>query len=107
MADQTAPPAAPEQAPLHQAAGPDAAKLHDHALQAEKHLEALATGLSQNHADPGAVKAVTSMADVMRKLLSTMAGQAQAEQPPEPRDTMGSATDHLVAQVRARHAQGQ
>lgn len=91
--------------PLHSAQGPEAAKLHDHALQAEKHLEALATGLAQAHADPGAVKAVASMADVMRKILKSMASLAQAEPPPAQKHTMNSAADGLVADVRANRQQ--
>lgn len=94
-----------EQPPLHQATGNPAAKLHDLALSAEKNLEQLATALSQNGADPGAVKAVSTMADVMRKMLKTMASQAQAEQPPQPRHTMDSATNSLAADIRARRQQ--
>jgi len=113
MSDQQAPPAAgppaaapaPEAPPLHAAQGPEASKLHDHALQAEKHLEALATGLAQAHADPGAVKAVGQMAEVLRKILKSMASIAQAEQPPEPKHTMSSATDSLTADVRANRPQ--
>lgn len=83
--------------PVHQAAPPEAAKLHGYALAAEKNLEALATGLAQAHADPGAVKAVSGMADMMRKLLSVMAKQAQSEPPPAPRPTIDSATRDMVA----------
>lgn len=50
--------------------------LHDHALQAEKHLEALATGLADAGAGEETVKAVTQMADVVRKIVSAL-GQGQ------------------------------
>lgn len=62
-----------------------ATSLHDHALQAEKHLEQLATGLAQAHADPGTVQTVTKMAEVARKIVSALgAGQAATSdtQPP-------------------------
>lgn len=102
MSMQPQPAAAPqEQPPMHQATGPAASKLHDLALGAEKNLEALATGLAQNHADPGAVKAVSQMADVMRKILSAMGKQAQAEQPPAPRPTMDDAMNQTMDAHRA------
>lgn len=56
--------------------------LHDHALQAEKHLEALATGLGQAGASPETVKAVSQMADVARELVSAL-GKGQEAQPDE------------------------
>lgn len=97
MSDQAAPPAAQGEPSLHQATGPSAAKLHDSAVKAEKELEALATGLAQAGADPGAVKAVTQMADVVRKMVGMMAKQAQAEQPEAAKPTISSATDDMMA----------
>jgi uncharacterized membrane protein YccC len=91
---------APEQ-DLHGAQGPQASKLHDLALGAEKNLEQLATALSQAGADPKAVKAVTQMADVCRGLLKGMASLAQKEQPPE-QHTMGSATDSMQQDLAAQ-----
>lgn len=102
-AQQAAPPAAAQQ--LHQAHGPDAAKLHDLALGAEKNLEALATGLAQAHADPQAVKACGQMAEVMRKMVSMMAKQAQHAPPPAQRPTIASATNDMVAQRHQAPAQ--
>lgn len=55
-----------------------AGSLHDHALQAEQHLEALATGLAKAGADPAAIQTVTKMASVTRKLISAL-GKGQEE----------------------------
>lgn len=101
MSDQQAPPPA-EPAPLHGAAGPQAKKLHDLCLGAEKNLEQLATALSQAGADPKAVKAVAQMADVCRQLLKGMAQLAQSEVPPEPKPhTMDSATNSMQQDLAA------
>lgn len=54
------------------------AQLHDEAVQAEKHLEALATGLAQVGASDQTVKAVTQMAEVTRQIVSAL-GQHQEE----------------------------
>ena len=65
------------------------ASLHDEALQAEKHLEALATGLAQAGAPEGAVNAVTKMASVTRDIVKSLGkGQEQTgdKQPPAPQD---------------------
>jgi hypothetical protein len=52
--------------------------LHEHALAAEKNLEALATGLAEAGASPETIKAVTQMAEVARQLVSALgAGQEQ------------------------------
>lgn len=103
MSDQQAPPQAAQeqQAPMHGASGASAKKLHDLCLGAEKNLEGLATALSQAGADPGAVKAVSQMADVCRKLLTGMNQLAQQEQPPEPKHTMASATDSMQQDLSA------
>lgn len=83
--------------------------LHDLALEAEKNLEALATGLGQAGADPNTVKAVSKMADVTRQIVKALgAGQEQtgdnegpaeqaapSEQPEPQQHTIGSATASL------------
>lgn len=91
-----------------------AASLHDHALQAEKHLEQLATGLSKAGADEGTIQTVTKMADVARKIVSALgAGQehtSDTEPPAEPAPapaqphTMASATDALHKDMQASAA---
>jgi uncharacterized membrane protein YccC len=108
VSDQQAPPqaAAAEAPPLHGASGPPAKKLHDLCLGAEKNLEQLATALSQAGADPGAVKAVSQMADACRGLLKGMAQLAQQEQPPEPKPhTMDTATSSMQQDLAARRGQ--
>lgn len=81
--------------------------IHNHALQAEKHLEQLATGLGSAGVDPAVVKAVAQMADAMRKIVEQMGpdqmdkAKAATERPA----TMDGATDSLVDDVRARRSQ--
>jgi hypothetical protein len=85
-------------------------KLHKHALDAEKHLEQLATGLAQLGADPGALKAVGQMAEAVRgiaKSLNKVPTEAPAEPAPEqaaPRETMDSAANSLVADVQSNRS---
>lgn len=65
----------------------NAASLHEHAVQAEKHLEQLATGLAKVQADEGTVQTVSKMADVARKIVSALgAGQEETSdaEPPAP-----------------------
>lgn len=78
--------------------------LHEHAVQAEKHLEALATGLAQEGASPETVKAVTQMADVARELVKALGkGQESTgdEEPaaPEPQE-QPSTIDEAAAQTQ-------
>jgi hypothetical protein len=100
------------------------ADLHVLAVDAEKNLEQLATGLAQAGADQGTVQAVTKMAEVTRQIVKALgAGQSQtadaapAAQPAPPSqpppqagparpETMDSATAalHHSAQAAA-HAQ--
>lgn len=90
-----------------------ATSLHEHALQAEKHLEQLATGLAHAQADPGTVQTVTKMADVARKIVAALgSGQeqtsdteapAQPAQPEQPH-TMDSATSALHQDMQASAA---
>lgn len=91
--------------------------LHEHAVQAESHLEQLATGLAQAGASPETIKAVSQMAEVTRKIVVALgkgqeqagdAGPSAGEQPqgqgPAPEQagptmqqpqTIDSATQHL------------
>lgn len=94
--------------------------LHDEAVQAEQHLEALATGLAKAGAPEEAVNTVTKMAEVTRKIIKALGkGQEQTADdepaaPPEEQpsgatpETMDSATAslHEEAQARARQSQG-
>src|SRR4051794_12735421 len=97
MASPVAQPQDPAAAPSPTGGSP-VGSLHEHALQAEKHLEALATGLSAAGADPQSIKGVTQMADVCRKMVSAFGkGQEQtgdkqpAAAPQQPRNTMEAA----------------
>lgn len=103
------------------------ADLHTLAVDAEKSLEALATGLGQAGADPQSVDAVSQMAEVTRKIVKALgAGQAHTgddEPPAEPEaapakeqpaaeegHTMDSATadlhQQMVASAHQRAKQG-
>jgi hypothetical protein len=85
------------------------ASLHEHAVQAEEHLEQLATGLAQAGADPETVDVVSKMAGVTRKLVKAL-GKGQevtgdAEPPerqpePQPRQTMDSAAAGVAADMQ-------
>ena len=88
--------------------------LHEHALQAEKHLEQLATGLSQAGVEPRTVKTVSQMAEVTRKVVAALGkGQEQTgdteprapASPPQPRETMDSAAQGLHQDMQASAAQ--
>lgn len=84
-------------------AAPDTEQLHDHAMEAEKALEQLATGLGQIGAAPEAVKAVSQMAEVVRKIGTGLAKGMKAE-PAEPAHTphtMDSAADEMMAERNA------
>lgn len=74
-----------------------AVKLHEAAMSAEKSLEQLATGLGQMGAEPDAVKALGQMADAVRKIAQGLAAPAA----PEPRPTIDSATDDMMADHHA------
>lgn len=84
--------------------------LHEHAVQAEKHLEQLATGMADQQVDPSMTETVTKMADVARKIVSALGKGQEAtadDAPPEDSEpgeqphTIASATDAMMAQ---RHA---
>lgn len=83
-------------------------KLHDHAIKAEEHAEQLATGLAEIGADEQAVKAVTSIAGVFRKIAAGLAKggtaepeEAPAEEAPAAKPTMDQALDEHMAARRA------
>lgn len=80
-------------------------QLHTHAIEAEKHAEQLATGLGEMGADPGAVKAVSQCADLLRKISVALAKGMKEEQPSEPEpanepQTMDQALDQHMAARR-------
>lgn len=88
--------------PSDPGSGADPYKLHDHAMRAEKELEALATGLAHSGAPKQVTAAFTKMADGCRTLAKTM---SRAPAPPAPKgaagsETMSSATDQLAAAAR-------
>lgn len=84
------------------------------AVNAEKNLEQLATGLAEAGADPQAVKAVSQMAEVVRKVIKAL-GRGQentgdqeppAEQPseneePQQPKTFDEATNSMMNERRA------
>lgn len=86
--------------------------LHEHAVQAEKHLEQLATGLAKAGMDDGVVQTVTKMADVTRKIVSALGkGQENTgdEEPPAPAEpprprTTAEAAGQMQDEMRARAA---
>lgn len=73
-------------------------QLHTHAIEAEKHLEQLATGLAEIGADPAAVKAISQMADVTRKIASGLAKGGTQDEPEKP--TMDQELDNHMAERR-------
>lgn len=86
--------------------------MHEHAVQAEKHLEQLATGLAKEGMDDAVVQTVTKMADVARKLVSALGkgqestGDAEPPAPvpapqPAPRST-AEAAGQIQNDMRAR-----
>ena len=81
-------------------ATPDTEEVHDYAVEASKCLEQRATGLGQLGADPGAVEAVSKMADVTRKIASGLA-KGMKEQEAAPAHTMDSAADEMMAERAA------
>lgn len=107
MADQAAPPeATPEGHAPGQGVETDA--LHKDALGAEKHLESLATGLAHAGADKSVTDAVGKMAESMRKIVEAMgksqpppAAEDTPPAQPAPRETMNSAADGMVNDIRA------
>lgn len=94
-----------------------ATDLHTHALQAEEHLEALATGLAKAGVEERVVDAVSGWAKGARTIAAQLGkGQertaddeapereAPAEEP-QPRQTMQSATEELHRDAQAKAAE--
>lgn len=75
--------------------------VHSLALNAERSLEALATALAHEGADQEATKAVTSMAEVMRKVVSAL-GQGQEATPP-PQGAPGPQPETVAGGVAGVH----
>lgn len=85
--------------------GADPMAMHEAALGAEKNLEKLATLMGKADAPDPVVKAVSSMADAMRQIISSMAKAPAPDTTPPPaaegpRPTMQSATNELAANAR-------
>lgn len=93
--------------------------LHEHAVNAERSLEQLATGLAQAGAEDGVVKAFTQMADVTRQLVTALgkgqeqtadteppADEAVAQPPPVKPRTIQGATEELRNTALANANQG-
>jgi phage I-like protein len=82
--------------------GGDPMKMHKLALTAEQALEGLATEMGKANAPEPVIKAVSSMAGAMRKILSAMAKAPTPAAPaqPEQRPTIASATNELAANAR-------
>lgn len=109
--------AAPAEAPATQAtpATPGGApSLHGHALDAERALEQLATGLAQAGVADEVVQSVTQMADMARQLAGALgagqevsgdaqppADQAIAMPPPTQPRTIQGAAQGLMADMQA------
>lgn len=89
-----------------------ATDLHTHALQAENHLEQLATGLAKAGVDDSVLKAVQGWAQGARSIAEqlgkgqerTADDESAAPEQPE-RHTMQSATDSLHRDAQAAAAQ--
>lgn len=69
--------------------------LHGYAVDAEKNLEALATGLAQQGMDEATVEAVTKMADMTRELVKALGAGQEETGDDQPAATMDSATNDL------------
>jgi len=96
----------------------DPKQLQEHAVQAEKHLEALATGLAEVDAPENVTKTVTQMAEVARKVVTALGDARDATPPPEEAEepaevppeaappeqprTIGGAAKELHAEVAQR-----
>lgn len=76
--------------------GGDPYKIHDHAIEASKHLEAIATGLGHADAPEKVTATFSKMADACRNIASSMS-RAPAPEPKGGRETMDTATNSLAA----------
>lgn len=95
------------QPPAQPAGAPDTSKLYALCQQAEKNLEQIATGLGQIGAAPQAVRTISQMADVLRKICSGLAQNLKHEPAPGQNGaphTMASATEAMMADHRAATA---
>jgi hypothetical protein len=108
MAAMNQPPAPPDSQPDvpgqmgGQRSGADPMKMHAEAVQAEQHLEALATLMAKGDAPDQVVKAVSSMAQGIRQIIKAV---AHAPAPtPEPPRTMHDATAELAQNARRPQA---
>jgi hypothetical protein len=83
--------------------GMDPGEMHEHAVEASKHVEALATGFAKGDAEPDVIKAVTDMAEMLRGIAKAMA-KAPTPAPTDapPHETMATATDALAQSARRR-----
>lgn len=103
MSDQSAPAPGAEEPPggtTPPGTGADPYKLHDHAIQASKHLEALATGLGHADAPEKVTATFTKMADACRSLASTMSRAPAPAPKPAQRETMDSGVESLAQSAR-------
>lgn len=103
-----------------------AESLQTYAVEAERNLEALATGLAKAGVDDSTVQGISRMADVVRKVVLALgkgqertaddeaperepaeepAPETVAQQPQERRPTMDSATADLYRDAQAKAAQ--
>lgn len=85
------------------AAMTDTDKLHEHAVEACKHLEQLATGIAGVGADEATVQGITKMAEMCRQVAKGLAQNMHAEEPPQP--TTDDAIGAHMEQRRAAAAQ--
>jgi hypothetical protein len=87
-------------------------ELHSHAVQAERHLEALATGLAKVGADEAVIDGVAALADKVRQVVAVLGkgqeltGDDEAVETQQPeRQTIATATDALHRDAQAAAAQ--
>lgn len=82
--------------------------LHDHAIQAEKHVEALATGLAKAGASDETVKTITQCADILRQVASALAqGAEHAPNEPEPEGPPEGGSPYAKPAAETHHAMQQ
>lgn len=77
-------------------------KVHEHAVQAHSHTEQLATELAKSGADESILAPVKQCASILKKIVqaSGKSGADAPAEPEEPRPTIGSATDEMVAEQK-------
>jgi hypothetical protein len=78
-----------------------ATDLHELAVDGEKNLEQLATGLAQAGANPETVQAVEQMADVLREIVKALGKGQEATADEEPAAPEGPASfDQAAAETQ-------